>query len=131
MKKIAVAAAIIEREGKILIARRLYGNTAGLWEFPGGKYEEGETGEQTIIREIQEEFDAEIQVTGKLCTIHHRYPEFLLEMDCFLCRLTDDGMTLHDHSQVSWILPSARKIDFAPADRKVIRQYRRYLKDRT
>ena len=54
MKTIRVVAAIIEKEDKILIAKRLHGEFAGLWEFPGGKYEQGESGEQAIKREIKE-----------------------------------------------------------------------------
>ena len=56
MKTIKVVAAIIEQNGKIMIARRSYGELAGFWEFPGGKYEERETGEQAIKREIEEEY---------------------------------------------------------------------------
>ena len=83
MKTIRVVAAIIEQNGKILIARRSYGDLAGFWEFPGGKYEEGETGEQAIKREIREEFDVEIDVRKFLCTVEHQY-DFHLVMDC--CR---------------------------------------------
>ena len=113
----------------ILTARRLYGNQAGKWEFPGGKYEEGESGRQAIAREIREEFEVEMEVGELVCTIRHRYPEFNLVMDCFLCSLKGDELRLHDHSEIQWIRPNKRGIEWAEADRKVIRAYRRYLKE--
>lgn len=122
MKTIRVAAAIIEKNNKILIAKRLYGEHAGLWEFPGGKYEEDETGEQTIVREIKEEFDADIEVKNFLCTIEHQYDSFYLVMDCYICGLLNDDLVLHDHSAVRWINPE-EEVEWVPADRKVINEY--------
>ena len=122
MKTIRVVAAIIEQNGKIMIARRSYGDLAGFWEFPGGKYEEGETGEQAIKREIREEFDVEIDVKKYLCTVEHQY-DFHLVMDCFICTLKSEEMILHDHSAIRWIDPTEENIDWCPADRKVIRNY--------
>lgn len=123
MKTIRVVAAIIEKDNKILIARRLKGEFAGLWEFPGGKYEENETGEEAIKREIEEEFDIEIDVNGYLCTIEHQYDSFYLVMDCYICTMITDNMILHDHSDIRWIDPKEDNIDFVPADIKVIRKY--------
>ena len=119
MKTIRVVAAIIEQNGKIMIARRSYGDLAGFWEFPGGKYEEGETGEQAIKRE---EYDVEIDVKKYLCTVEHQY-DFHLVMDCFICTLKSEEMILHDHSAIRWIDPTEENIDWCPADRKVIRNY--------
>lgn len=123
MKTIRVVAAIIEKDNKILIARRLKGEFAGLWEFPGGKYEENETGEEAIKREIEEEFDIEIDVNRYLCTIEHQYDSFYLVMDCYICTMITDNMILHDHSDIRWIDPKEDNIDFVPADIKVIRKY--------
>lgn len=129
MKKIIhVVAAIIESDNKILIAKRNYGEFEGLWEFPGGKYEEFETGEQAIIREIQEEFDTEIKVKEYLCTIDHEYKAFHLNMDCFICELVTDALHLHDHSAIQWIEPNTEGIQWVPADKKVIKAYREHLK---
>ena len=130
MKTIKVVAAIIEKEDKILIAKRGYGEFAGLWEFPGGKYEEGETGEEAIKREIEEEFDVEISVKEYLCTIEHEYSSFYLIMVCYICSLMSDNMVLHDHSDIRWIDPYNLDIEWVPADIKVIREYDKHLQKR-
>ena len=126
-KTIRVVAAIVEKDEEILIARRLSGEFAGLWEFPGGKYEFGETGEQAIKREIEEEFEAEIEVKELICTIRHRYSSFNLIMDCFICELCSDQFRLHDHSSYQWIAPTVRGIKWVPADKKVIKAYKEKL----
>lgn len=126
-KTIRVVAAIIEKEDKIMIAKRSYGEFEGLWEFPGGKYEEGETGEQALKREIEEEFDTEINIKDYLCTVKHRYTSFNLIMDCYICELVTDELHLHDHTAYRFIDPNERKIDWVPADKKVIKAYRQKL----
>lgn len=130
MKTIRVVAAIIEKNDTILIAKRLKGEFAGLWEFPGGKYEENETGEQAIKREIEEEFDVEIDVKEFLCTIEHEYSSFYLIMDCYICSLITDKMVLHDHSDVKWIDPFNLDVDWVPADIKVIKEYEKLIQTR-
>ncbi len=126
MKILKVVAAIIEKKDKILIAQRLKGDLEGRWEFPGGKYEPDESGEQAIKREIQEEFDAQLIVKGYLFTIKHQYPDFYLVMDCFRCALEDENITLHDHKAIRWIDPY-EEAEYAPADLKVIEEYRKLL----
>ena len=128
MKTLRVVAAIIEKDGKILIAQRMYGKQAGLWEFPGGKIEEGETGKEAIIREIEEEFDTEIDVKGYLTTIEHQYDDFYLVMDCFICSIKEGELTLHDHTAYRWIDPEEKDIEWVPADVKAIEAYRNYLR---
>ena len=126
-KTIRVVAAIIEKEDKIMIAKRSYGEFEGLWEFPGGKYEEGETGEQALKREIEEEFDTEISIKDFLCTVKHRYTSFNLIMDCYICELVTNELHLHDHTAYRFIEPNERKIDWVPADKKVIKAYKQKL----
>ena len=128
MKTVKVAAAIIEKDHRILIAERKYGEHAGLWEFPGGKFEEGETGEETIIREIREEFDADIEVESFLCNVVHEYDSFILDMDCFICTLLSKDLILHDHLACRWIDPETEDAEWVPADRKVIEEYRKQRK---
>lgn len=127
MKKLNVVCAIIEKDDKILIAKRLKGEFEGLWEFPGGKIEPNETNEQAIIREIQEEFDAKINVEKYLCTIEHEYSSFYLVMDCFICTLKEEELVLHDHSAIKWIHPFDNQVGWCPADTKVIKKYREHL----
>ena len=77
MKTIQVVASIIHQDGKILATQRGYGEYKGLWEFPGGKMEPGETEEQAIVREIREELNVEIGVEKKVCTVEYDYPTFV------------------------------------------------------
>ena len=126
MKTLRVVAAIIEKDGQILIAQRLKGEFAGLWEFPGGKIEEGETPEQALIREIEEEFDTELNVNNLLTTVEHQYDTFYLIMDCFICSIKSGDLVLHDHMAYKWINPHVENIDWVPADIKVINAYLEY-----
>ena len=123
MKTLKVVAAIIEKDDKILIAQRLKGEFAGLWEFPGGKIEDGETPEQALIREIEEEFDTELNIEDFLVTVEHQYDSFYLAMDCFICTIKSGDLVLHDHMAYKWINPHIDNIDWVPADVKVINAY--------
>ena len=126
MKTLHVVAAIIEKSDKILIAQRLKGEFASLWEFPGGKIEIGETPEQALIREIEEEFDTELNVNELLTTVEHQYDTFYLIMDCFICSIKSGNLVLHDHMAYKWINPHVENIDWVPADVKVINSYLEY-----
>jgi len=129
MKTIKVVAAIIEKDDHILVAKRNYGDYKDKWEFPGGKYEENESGEQAIKREISEEFDVKINVKEYLCTVEHQYENFYLIMDCYICELiNNDDLLLHDHSAIKWIDYNQDDIDLLPADINVLEKYREYLK---
>ena len=125
MKTIRVVAAILEKNDKILIAKRLKGDFKDLWEFPGGKYEDGETGEQAIVREIEEEFEVKINVHSYLTTVEYQYPSFYLIMDCYICTLCSEAIHLNDHSAIRWIHPSDPNIEWVPADIQVIKEYRK------
>ena len=123
MKTIRVVAAILEKEGKILIARRLHGEQKDLWEFPGGKYEERETGEEAIRREIEEEFDAKIEVRKLLCTVEHQYDSFYLIMDCYICAFKTENIHQNEHSAIRWKETKKERIEWLQADRKGIKKY--------
>lgn len=114
-----------------MIARRSHGEHEGLWEFPGGKYEENETGEEALKREIREEFDADIRIKEYLCTIEHDYPSFRLVMNSFVCELLTDTLELHDHTAVRFIDPGKENIEWVPADRKVIKEYLKRITNTT
>ena len=76
MKTVNVVAAIIVSEGKILATQRGYGEYKDGWEFPGGKVEAGETPEEALVREIEEELDTEIGVDSLLTVVDHDYETF-------------------------------------------------------
>ena len=97
MKTIQVVASIIHQDGKILATQRGYGEYKGLWEFPGGKMEPGETEEQAIVREIREELNVEIGVEKKVCTVEYGYPAFHLTMHCFWCHIRSGVLELKEH----------------------------------
>ena len=116
-----VSAAAVERDGRVMVCQRLPEAHNGLkWEFPGGKLEPGETGPEALTREILEEMDAHIVVERLLRHVSWDYPEFRLEMDCYLCRLEDE-FTLLEHHAARWL--SAGELDsvkWLPADDEVL-----------
>ena len=121
MKTIRVSAAVIKDNNKILTTERGYGKYKGFWEFPGGKREEGETGEAAIVREIKEELDATIAVDQFLCTVEHQYEDFFLIMDCYLCHIIAGRITIKEHEAMKWV--SSETLDtvgWLPADLKVL-----------
>ena len=123
MKEVNVVAAVIEKENKILIAQRNNGEFEGLWEFPGGKVENGETEKDALKREIKEEFNINIEVKEHLVTIDHDYSNFHLNMSCYICNINDENIELHDHYAIKWIDSFDNNIEWVPADIKVINAY--------
>lgn len=107
MKTIRVAAAILcdnpASPTRIFATARGYGDQKGGWEFPGGKLEPGETGEEAIRREIREELAVEIEVHSLLHTIEYDYPAFHLSMDCFLCRILSGDLQLKEAQDARWL----------------------------
>ena len=106
MKTIEVAAAIIIEDNKIFATQRGYGDFKDKWEFPGGKVEDGESPEEALAREIEEELDTTISVDKYLCTVDYDYPEFHLTMHCYICSVIKGSLTLKEHEASKW-LPGA------------------------
>lgn len=132
MKTVRVVAAVIrdlsEAKTRILATKRGYGEFKGKWEFPGGKIEIGETPQQALIREIQEELDVTIAVDSFIDTIEYDYPTFHLSMDCFWCSIVDGKITLKEASDARWIsVDELYDIDWLPADRELIEKIRNSL----
>lgn len=114
---IQVTAALVEKDGKYLIARKKGGHLAGMWEFPGGKIEPGETPEECLRREIHEEFGMLIHVNEHLATSHYTYPHISIELMGYLASYQGGELFLKDHDQIKWVTPiEMDQYTFAPAD---------------
>ena len=128
MKIIKVVAAIIAQEGRIFATQRGYGEFKDGWEFPGGKIEEGETPQQALVREIQEELDTEVEVGDLLGTVEYDYPTFHLSMQCFLCRIKAGSLNLKEHEAARWLAEDELdSVDWLPADIEVLEWIRREI----
>ncbi len=122
MKTVEVVAGIIEDKatGKILATERGYGEFKGLWEFPGGKIEPGETREAALVRELQEELAIEAKIEKFIGTVEYDYPKFHLTMHAFLCVVANGELTLREHMAARWHLRTElATIDWLPADREI------------
>ena len=132
MKTLLVSAvALIDPEGRILLAQRPPGKSlAGLWEFPGGKVEPGETPEQALIRELHEEIGIDTQVSclAPLTFASHSYPDFHLLMPLFACRRWQGIPIPREGQTLAWVRPAAlRDYPMPPADLPLIPILRDWL----
>lgn len=132
MKTIKVVAAVIcdslENTTKIFATARGYGEFKGKWEFPGGKLEAGETSQQALIREIQEELAVKIEVGELIDTIEYDYPTFHLSMDCFLCVVVDGEIILKEAEAARWLdKDELYSVDWLPADIALIEKLQNSL----
>ena len=119
-----VAAAIIEDHGKYLVARRKEGtHLSGLWEFPGGKCEEGETYESCVRREVLEELGIEITLPRFFMTHRHEYPEKIVELHFYSCSIHQGEPRSLGCSEFNWVQPEDfPNYEFPPADLPVLNQ---------
>lgn len=117
-KQIVVVGAVIVKDGKILCAQRgPSGSLAGMWEFPGGKIEPGETAREALEREITEELECQVSVGTEVTTTRHEYDFGVVTLTTFYCELTDGTPNLTEHSEVRWLAPhDLRTLNWAPAD---------------
>ena len=127
MKAIEVVASIIHQDGKILATQRGYGDFKGLWEFPGGKIEPGETPEEALRREIREELNIDISVEKHICTVEHDYPNFHLTMHCYWCSIVQGELVLNEHQSARWLEKSEwESVEWLPADIAVVKVLQNY-----
>lgn len=121
---LVVAVVLVDADGRVLIAKRPDGKKmAGLWEFPGGKVDPGETPEAALIRELREELgiDTHESCLAPLTFASHSYDDFHLLMPLYVCRRWKGEVTAKEHSALAWVRP-VRLGDYPmpPADAPLI-----------
>ena len=132
MKTVKVVAAVIcdslLEKKSIFATARGYGELKGQWEFPGGKIELGETPQQALVREIQEELGAQIRVGDLIGTIEYDYATFHLSMDCFWCEVVDGELKLLEAEDAKWLSKDTLySVPWLPADITIIAQIEKQM----
>ena len=121
MTTVVVTAAVVERDGRFLVTRRLKGShLEGYWEFPGGKCEHGETLEASLLRELREELGVDAVVGEKIVTISHAYPERSVELNFFAVVLTNEPVPQLGQ-EMQWIpREELARLKLPPADDQLV-----------
>ncbi len=124
---IDVVAAIIRRGGQILITQRFdHVHLPGLWEFPGGKVEAGESLQAALEREIMEELGVKIRVHDEFFTVEHDYPTKSVRLHFFNCSIIEGEPQLIEVADMRWVHPQdLGQFDFPPADAELIARLQR------
>ena len=122
VKPLLVTAAVIEKDGRILIAKRKKGwRFAGKWEFPGGKIEPNETPEECLRRELREELGIETEIGEFFCVSTYAYPHVTVQLLVYRAFHVSGEYELRDHQEIRWVLPEhLLQYDFPEADNLVI-----------
>lgn len=118
---LVVTAAVVERDGRLLVTRRLKGtHLAGHWEFPGGKCEPGESPERCLERELREELDVAAGVHEEIYRTDYAYSDRLLELRFFRCELHDEPRPVLGQ-EIQWVTRAGlRTLRFPPADAELV-----------
>ena len=131
MKHIHVAAAVIIKNDKVFAAQRNNsGELALKWEFPGGKLEIDESGEEAVIREIMEELASTVSVVKKIETVNYEYSSFKITMDAYLCTLMKGNLPISEHLDSRWFTASELyTVDWAAADIPIVNKVYTMLRE--
>ena len=128
---LVVACALIDADGRVLITQRPEGKTlAGLWEFPGGKLEAGESPEATLVRELNEELgvDTAASCLAPLSFASHAYDDFHLLMPLYVCRVWKGTPTAREGQELAWVrVPRLADYPMPPADAPLVAMLRDLL----
>jgi len=121
MIPIVVAAAVVERDGRVLVTRRLRGtHLEGYWEFPGGKCDPGETLAACLLRELREELAADATIGGEILSTSHSYPDRRVELHFFSVELSGEPVPQLGQ-EMKWITRSElRSVPLPPADAELV-----------
>lgn len=125
MPTLRVTCALIEEDSRVLLAQRAPGKSqAGKWEFPGGKIHDGESPEACLVREIREELGCEIEVGEPLTPVEHAYPNGIISLIPFRCRIRSGHPHALEHSALAWTgAEHLTSYDLAEADKPIAREY--------
>jgi len=128
---LVVACALVDADGRVLVARRPEGRSmAGLWEFPGGKLEPGETPEACLVRELREELgiDTEESCLAPFTFVSHAYESFHLLMPLYVCRIWRGLPRPREGQELRWLRPQdLERLAMPPADRPLVAMLRDLL----
>ena len=132
MKTITVVAAVIRNSrGEIFVTQRGYGEFKDWWELPGGKAEPGETMEQALPRECAEVLAIHVSVGSQFWQEYHDYPDMLIRLTLFHCRLESGVPQALEHRDLRWIHPSQIGLfQFCPADENFLKEIQRVYENR-
>ncbi len=129
-KTIHVVAALIRENNRIYATQRGYGEFKDGWEFPGGKIEDGESPQNALKREIEEELKVEIEVGDYYRSIEYDYPEFHLSMKCYWCCFVAGTPVLLEHEAARWLKADELfSVNWLPADRTILNDLKKELSE--
>ncbi|MBR2371181.1 MAG: (deoxy)nucleoside triphosphate pyrophosphohydrolase [Clostridia bacterium] len=119
-----VVAALIWQDGKFLICQRPSHKARGLlWEFVGGKVENGETKEQALIRECREELAVTVAVRNVFMDVVHEYPDLTIHLTLFNAEIVAGTLQMLEHNDIRWISPvEIADYEFCPADEEILKE---------